>query len=44
MDDLLTELESADPAKAPDLADSIAAALSEQLESDESEDQPAAPA
>ncbi len=35
LDDLLTELEAKDPAESPDLADAIAATLSEQLEAED---------
>ena len=41
-DELLTELEAADPADAPEKADLIAAALSEQLEADDG-DEPETP-
>ena len=41
-DDLLTGLEAADPADAPEMADAIAAALSEQLEDDDG-DEPETP-
>jgi hypothetical protein len=45
IDALLSELESADPADAPPLADRIAAQLSEDLESDSDDgDDPAPPA
>jgi len=42
LDDLLTGLEAADPADAPETADAIAAALSEQLEEDDG-DEPETP-
>lgn len=35
LEDLLTGLEAADPADAPETADAIAAALSEQLDDDD---------
>ena len=35
LDDLVSDLESADPADAPDLADAIAARLSAELEEEE---------
>jgi hypothetical protein len=42
LDDLLTGLEAADPADAPEIADAIAAALSEQLAKDDG-DEPETP-
>lgn len=42
LDDLLTELEAADPAEAPETADAIASTLSEQLEADDG-DEPETP-
>lgn len=38
MDPLLSDLERADPADAPPIADAVADALSEALEADEGED------
>jgi len=35
IDQMLSELESVDPAAAPDIADDVAAALSTQLEADD---------
>lgn len=43
IDDLLSELEASDPADAPDIADAIAVALSEELEAEDG-DPPATPA
>jgi hypothetical protein len=37
IDQLLTELESADPANAPDIADEVASSLSDELEADDGE-------
>jgi hypothetical protein len=42
LDELLTELETADPAEAPEIADAIAADLSEMLETDDG-DEPETP-
>jgi hypothetical protein len=42
LDELLTELETADPAEAPEIADAIAADLSEALETDDG-DEPETP-
>jgi len=42
LDKLLTELETADPAKAPEIADGIASELSETLEADDG-DEPETP-
>ena len=44
IDSLLSELEAADPADAPQVADSVADALSERLEADTGEDDPASEA
>ena len=37
-DELISQLADADPAEAPDPADAVAAALSEELESDEGDE------
>jgi hypothetical protein len=44
VDQILTELEAADAADAPDLADSIAEALAHDLDADPEETDPAPPA
>jgi hypothetical protein len=38
VDDLIRELEEADPAEAPDIADRIAATLTEELEATQGEE------
>jgi hypothetical protein len=42
LDEMLTELETADPAEAPEIADAIASDLSEKLETDDG-DEPETP-
>ncbi|MCH7585270.1 MAG: hypothetical protein IH941_08930 [Acidobacteria bacterium] len=42
LDQLLTELETADPAEAPEIADAIASTLSDTLDTDDG-DQPETP-
>ena len=42
LDEMLTELETADPAEAPEIADAIASDLSEMLETDDG-DEPETP-